>query len=260
MCGMDQACDLGGQCMTTGGYWCDDIFDCIGDCPDNDDFCLQNCINVASIEAQMAFNNFYQCLADVDYWSCWDLCPAWAESITDCPDEGKDCFEQKMEMCEDEYYYCFPPGDMTCGEMYVCIMACDTDECVQDCFGEGSIEALDKWSLMIDCLDDAGYYDCGDFDEQCFDDAWAECEPEFDDCASGEASCGDIFTCFDSCAPTDEECTWNCMASATPEAQELYGLVIDCVYLVCGEDANWECMEMVLTADCAEIYEQCLAQ
>ena len=50
------------------------------------------------------------------------------------------------------------------------------------------------------------------------------------------------------------------MASATPEAQELYGLVIDCVYLVCGEDANWECMEMVLATDCADVYEQCLAQ
>ena len=98
------------ECGDHDGQGCAAIFDCLNGCPDGDTGCQQNCIDSASIDDQMAFNNLYQCWIDVGLWICWDLCPEDAESRYDCPPEGQECIEEALAMCQAETDACFPSG------------------------------------------------------------------------------------------------------------------------------------------------------
>ena len=97
-------CDLDTHtCVEPPPSGCPAIFDCMNECPNGDQDCQQNCINFASIDAQMAFKKLDQCWIDVDLWGCWDLCPDGTE-YGDCPDEFHDCIDEKEALCEDDYY------------------------------------------------------------------------------------------------------------------------------------------------------------
>ena len=193
-------CDLEtGQCIGAGepDDECPAIFECMSDCPEGDQGCQQNCINSAVIEAQMAFNNLLQCWVDVDYWGCWDLCPNGVD-YADCP-EVYDCVAEKDALCEDQYYACYIPGDLTCDEIFACFDTCPNNEnpCMQNCDQSGTIEAQKTAAAMWDCYDEAGVYDCWDL---CPADASSmyDCPPEGQECIEKSmAQCQDATNaCF----------------------------------------------------------------
>lgn len=142
--------------------WCD-VLDCINDCPDGDQACQQNCIN--SYGGHRIWPPWDDCWLDMDIWSCWELCPEGTE-YADCPDEFHDCMEEEWAKCGDEYDYwdCFPPGDLSCKEVFDCFGNCDSEDtpCYQDCYQGGTEEAPTTASDMWDCYEDAGVYDCWD--------------------------------------------------------------------------------------------------
>jgi len=161
----------------------------MNDCPNGDQDCQQNCINSASIDAQMAFKKLVDC-ADVGIWpdECWGL----------PEEERKECEDEKEAMCEDEYFACFIPGDLACAEIFDCFNTCPDDDtpCMQDCYQNGTKEAQLTAGAMWDCYEDAGVYDCWDLCPEdaestddcppeaqvCFDETLALCQEETDAC------------------------------------------------------------------------------
>ena len=191
------------KCVEPHNYpnQCPGIFDCMNDCPDGDQDCQQNCINSASIDTQMAFNNLNQCWIDVFPDECWFVCPEGSKP-EDCPEEYRYCTEDKATKCEDEYFACFIPGDLTCEEIFDCFDTCPADDtpCMQECFQNGTKEGQKTASAMWDCYEDAGVYDCWGLcpddaqstddcpaeAQQCFDETLAECQDETDACFPSE--------------------------------------------------------------------------
>ena len=257
-----------GVCTDAGGgvTSCEDIFGCLGECDPNDQACSQNCINSAPIEEQMKFNELYQCLVDVDYWACWDICPNGSED-PDCDINAlNDCFAEKGGPCEDAMAASFPPGTWTCKEAWLCVQGCpgDDSDCVQDCLGEMSLEGQEQWTAFIDCLDENGYFDCFDLPEDqqsdCLQAPWETCQPFLSECASGEASCKDVWDCMDTCAPMDDMCPYECLYDGTPEAQDAYFGVLDCIVEQCGDQPDQECYNNALSGACGGLYNDCIAE
>ena len=177
---------------------CPAIFDCLYECPESDQACQQNCVNSAVIEAQMAFNDLFQCWVDVDYWGCWDLCP-YGVDYEDCPDEVYDCLAEKDALCEDAYYACYIPGDLTCDEIYDCFETCPNNEnpCTQNCYQSGTIEAQKTAAAMWECYEEAGVFDCWDLCPQDAESMY-DCPPEGQECLQAAmAECQDATNaCF----------------------------------------------------------------
>jgi hypothetical protein len=189
-CGQDGCGGQCGSCPPPGGdpnaVWCNDqtfqcevpttpdngckgIFECLNACSGMDQACQQACINDAPIDAQMQFNEVIQCLDNSGYFNC--------------AGNDDECYQEAFEPCKEVYYQCVH-GDMTCGEMYECIMSCPpTDQdCPNGCYSEGSVDALLTWDEFIGCLDDNGYFDCPDMDDACYQEAWGKCQAEFGKC------------------------------------------------------------------------------
>ena len=249
------------ECFVPGDLTCEEIFDCFNTCPDDDTPCMQACYQSGSQEAQQAASAMWDCYEEEGVYDGWDLCPEDAQSTNDCPPEGQECFEVALEKCQEITYACFPPGTMNCFDMSLCVYTCPegNDDCVQDCFGEGSVEAADGWNAIINCLEDNGYFECPENDTECIETAYGACSEEVYACRSGEATCKEVWDCLDTCGPMDEVCTLECIWNGTGEAQDGYNAVIDCVIEMCGQEADQECMNNALAGDCSSSYNECLA-
>ena len=265
-CGADEVSCLDFVCTGDGVMTCDDIFGCLGECDPNDQACSQNCINSAPIEEQMKFNELYQCLVDVDYWACWDICPDGSEDPNCDVQALNDCFAEKGEPCEDAMAACFPPGTWTCKEAWICFITCPEgdEDCPQECLGEMNLEAQDQWNAFIDCLDENGYFDCFDLPEDqqdaCLQVPWETCQPFLSACASGDKNCKTVWECMDTCAPMDDMCPYNCLYDGTPEAQDAYFGVLDCIIEQCGDQPDQECYNNALAGACGSLYNDCIAE
>ena len=264
-CAADEVSCVDFACTDDAAMTCEDIFGCLDECDPNDQACAQNCINPAPIEEQMKFNKLYQCLTDVDYWSCWDICPHGSED-PDCDIQAlNDCFNEKGEPCEDAMIACFPPGTWTCKEAWICFITCPEgdEDCPQDCLDEMNLEAQDQWNAFIDCLDENGYYDCFDLpqgqQDACLQVPWETCQPFLSACASGDKSCKEVWDCMDTCAPLDELCPYDCLYDGTPEAQDAYFNVLDCITEKCGDQPDQECYDNALGGACGSPYNECIA-
>ncbi|MBM4354036.1 MAG: hypothetical protein FJ109_09625 [Deltaproteobacteria bacterium] len=245
------------QCTVEPDKDCKWIFDCFDTCPEGDQACLQNCVNEASLPAQMAYNNLMQCLSDSGYFDCLDQFPEGSEEL-------EACLEKAFEPCLDYYYECFH-GDLDCQEMNQCFNACpevpegQPNPCISDCWSSGTVEAQKAYTAIIECLEAQGYWDCAQGDNKCLSDAEAACSAEFDVCfPPGTLTCKEIFDCMDTCAPTDQPCFSNCYQSGTKEAQNMFGEIVDCIIAECGEQATPECEDAALKGTCSQQYNECL--
>jgi hypothetical protein len=245
------------QCEAEQPKDCKWIFDCFDTCPEGDQACYQNCVNEASLPAQMAYNNLIQCLSDSGYFDCFDQFPEGSEELDAC-------LEKAFDPCMDYYYECFH-GDLTCQELNGCFSTCpevpegQPNPCINDCWSSGSVEAQKTYTAILECLDAQGYWDCAQGDNECLSNAEAACQAEFDACfPPGTMTCKEIFDCMDTCAPTDQACFSNCYQSGTKEAQTMFGEIVDCIIAECGEQATPECEDAALKGTCSQQYNECL--
>ena len=240
-------CNADGVCEATPECDCKCIFDCFDTCPQGDQACFQNCVNSATIEAQMAYNNLITCLDQSGYFNC-------AEG-------DEDCLNETFGACMDQYYECFH-GDMPCKDLYLCLIGCPAGEagqiCSQECFANGTVEGLGQWDTFINCLDTNGYFDCDEGDDACYQAAWDACNEEFTACAHGDLSCSEMFDCLDTCAPTDQMCATSCLISGTVDAQGQWDSMVDCIVEQCGEQGDAECENSALEGACSGVYNACI--
>ena len=263
-----------GQCFEQSGPCdCTCISPCQEECPEGDEDCWKECINSASIDDQMAYNNLYACWEEVDLWGCWDLCPEDTE-YADCPEEFHDCMDEKEALCEDEYYACYIPGDLACEELFDCFDTCQDDDspCVQDCYQSGTIEAQKTASAMWHCYDEAGAYDCWDLclddpeppidcwqaEQECLEEALSQCQDETDACfPPGTLNCFDMSLCAYTCPEGDGDCIQDCFDEGSDEASELWNAIYYCMVdngLEDCADNDEECFELVFGACKEEQY------
>lgn len=240
-------CD-GGTCVDSSQCNCECIFDCFDTCPGGDQACYQDCVNSASIEAQMAYNNLTTCLDGAGYW--------------DCADNDQECLADAFDLCMDPYYECFH-GDLSCVDMYLCLVNCPGGEsgyeCPEECYANGTVEALKLWDIFIDCLIGSGYYDCPyNGDASCEEEAYESCDAEFKACAHGNLDCGDILDCRDACAPTDQVCSLSCVLHASQEAGGQWDVLIECIENQCGLGAAPECEMAAIEGACASAHSACI--
>ena len=245
---------------------CGDIFDCLGDCDPNDPLCFDDCISAAPEDVQEAFQDYYDCISHIQVWwpdMCWaEHCPE-GEGSESCDEEALfDCLNPWVEECKAEEAACFPAGDWSCKETWACLTQCDDDaDCAQDCLAELSEQAEQLWMEFIDCLDDEGYFECFDLPEEehgeCHYLPWTTCSPQLAACASAEGTCAQLWECATVCQPLDYFCISNCALNATPEAQQSFWLVHQCLFQQCGPTPSDQCTASALQDACAQTHATC---
>ena len=225
-------CSPNGQCTAPCDLCdCRSIFDCMSICDVPGATCQQTCLKGASIETQMAFNALMDCMGDnICYWF-------------------DECQLDPIEACPDEYYACFPPGDLDCEGIYQCLNECGADdqECVAQCLNEGSIEALNAWDEYTDCLDLAGYFECPEDDDACYEQAYDSCAAELNACLGCTPDCEGKQCGDDGCGGACGECLVECTAhdQCTPEqlclSEESGGLPEMAICSLCGDVEECQC-------------------
>ena len=254
-CDMELMDCVDGMCEGPIVLSCSTVLDCCETCPESDQACYLECINGAPIEVQMGYHNLILCLDETGYFACLGEFDENSPELDECRDEA-------LEQCADEYAICGPPGDGTCVDLYLCIIACPEGDagqvCAQDCFGDASIKALDAWQLFIDCLDANGYFDCPEGDTDCYEAAWDLCDATFKECAHGEDACFEIFGCQEDCAPNDQICFLQCIVYGSIEAQNMFDAIVDCVVEECADDVTPECENQAIEGPCHTLYDECV--
>jgi len=249
-CDDDEVHCEAGQCIAEGGTQndCPDIFACFDTCDSNDQPCYIDCLNAASVEGQLAYNNLVTCLDETGYF--------------DCPANDDECYTVTFEPCYDVYFECFH-GDKTCVEMYICYVQCpegpDYDQCSSSCFSDAQVEAQQLWYEIMDCLEESGYYECDQADSECYDTTWEMCEDLYQECVHGDFTCGQIIECYGECESWDDTCYGVCYANGSIEAQDLYGEMLTCVELACGGWGDPDCQEEAMQGPCADLSSECYA-
>jgi len=178
----------------------------------------------------------------------------------DCEENDNACYTAAAEECMDEYYACFPPGDNSCKDMWVCYIECPTGDqaCQQECLASGTQEAQGEWDTFIDCIDDEGYFDCAEGDSDCLNEAWSACNEEFTACAHGDFTCKEMSDCVDTCAPTDQVCIQVCLLNGSIEAQGTWDDMVTCLIEQCGEQDDPECENDAFQGACSSVYNACI--
>ena len=241
----ESQCSADGLCEAIDDPGCPGIFECLQTCQQGDQACGENCINASSIEDQIAYDNLTTCLDEAGYFGC-------AQNDDDCRLEA-------LTLCIDQYYECFH-GDLSCLEMYLCLIGCPTgqagDVCSAECFVNGTIDALKTWDIFTACLIENGYSECTD--DACAEAALESCDEEYTACANGHLSCSDVLDCTNECAPMDQMCNLTCEVSGTVDAQANWDALDDCIVEQCGETIDAECKNSALEGACSGVYNACI--
>ncbi len=222
-CDGGEACS-GGVCVERGGggdWACDEIVFCVQECPDQN--CWQECISQGSPEGQDEFTAIIDCLQE----ECAD--------VQDDPREYERC---QSEQCGDVLNECFGgggpgpgpggDGDLECSEALECMFGCDSDECQQECFFEGTLEAQDAMQFLFSC---PGLEECGGTGSI---DGWLECVSD---------SCPEEYgACFggEPIEPT-EGCSGREFGRLEEAGEEFGFILVDCGFSCSENDQDIEC-------------------
>ena len=243
------------NCDPPGQPTCDLIVDCAADCGQSDQACFQNCLDAAPPEVLAAYEALVGCLDSHGYFQC----------LEDHPDDDPQqsaCVQQAQEQCKAEYYACWPPGDGSCGELYICLIWCpegdDGPQCTQDCFDSTSEQGMEAWNALIDCMSAVGYFDCASGDSDCYQQAWDDCDLTFKECAHGDLTCAEIVECQDQCPPAGTVCRLECMLGGTIEAQLQFDAITDCITETCGLYGTMDCEHQALQGACSQEHLVCV--
>jgi len=136
---------------------CPDLVGCINDCPDDNpatpdvneqSVCIGNCWGEGTVDAQWSLQNLIDCMYD----TCTTCGDDWEGQIC------QDCLNDVLGtdgLCEALNEACMSFGDWNCGQVFECVTACMDNACVQDCFGNATKMAGEKYNTMIACALDA---------------------------------------------------------------------------------------------------------
>ena len=152
----------------------------------------------------------------------------------DCADKecgsdgcGGDCGLCPCDSCDPEAVDCAGgtckiPSGCDCVCIFDCFDECPAGDlgCFQTCVSSATIEGQLVYTNLNTCLLDAGYYDCAEDDELCFDGASDQCTDEYYECFAGDIECLDMYICIVSCpsGAQGEACVQECFDSGSQEA------------------------------------------
>ncbi|MGB0646706.1 MAG: hypothetical protein ACPGQS_05980 [Bradymonadia bacterium] len=187
---------------------CEQLFECINECPVGDPECAPTCIETASETAVDQLNERTNCLSQSacagDDYAC---------RLTDCEPELTACFGPPV----------IPTGTTTCTTLSDCIDLCDSGDtdCGDACLAAASPEGYNQFFDVFYCAQDNGCDTLMDAD------AYAECmrtncDAELTVCTEsglgqGTLNCEEIYDCASLCPAGDADCTRQCLGSASQE-------------------------------------------
>ncbi len=158
MCFCADACLANGNCDNSvcGVMTCEEIYECVYDCPANDAGCQTSCYQQGTDDGKIKLDVMFQCITE------------HCDGISD-NDEFQTCVNTK---CKAELDACFPisTGDLTCEEVLDCMADCAVGDatCQNTCIGNGTSQAQAYIDAMYTCFD----AHCGSIQDQ---DAWTDC-------------------------------------------------------------------------------------
>jgi hypothetical protein len=216
------------------------VFECFEMCPQGDSSCHEACVNGLPPEAQQIYDDFMICASQPCYF------------FGECPD--------MLEECPEEFWACVG-GSIACVDMYLALQSCppidEDQDCASNSISQGTEEAQKTWMAFVDCLEESGYFECPEGDDDCMESNSAECNEQLSECLHGDLSCNAIQECLDTPAPEDPYHYDSCVLHGTLEAQGSYQDLIDCVAMTCGETPSDECGQAATEGPCAALHEIC---
>jgi hypothetical protein len=150
------ACQAGGGGSAPppapGSLSCGGTVLCLSSCEPNDNACLQGCSMGLAPDQE-------------DELVALNMC---AETNM-CQDQA--CIEMT---CSAEYTACFPEGTQSCGSVMMCIEACTTQSCLNECALEADMDAQTELNTLFMCLQENSCmaYNC------------PECSTEYNACTA----------------------------------------------------------------------------
>ncbi|MFN3198740.1 MAG: hypothetical protein ACE366_10075 [Bradymonadia bacterium] len=202
----------GGEPPPPGELSCLEVVQCQEACGQNDEACLVDCVEQGSQQAQSQYITAVQCI---------------------------EANNGDQAACQAEIQACVgggggnpPPAgdDLSCSEMLTCFQGCGQNDqaCLQDCFQRSTPQAQQLYNSIAQCIEANGGNQeaCQNEIQACFGDngGGGGNPPPGDD-----LSCNEMLGCFQSCGQNDQACLQNCFQSATPQAQQLYNTIAECI-------------------------------
>ena len=211
---------------------CKAFYGCVGGCAAGTpgETCRNQCFDRLSTEGLNNLTNLDTCLANN---SCYGLS---GDDFSDCVDE----------YCIEPYYNCFWGCSYpTCNLLMACIDPClagpeaDRTTCVNNCWEGATPEAQLDLNAALECnsnacpiCDTTSGTEC----DECWDQAtvttcrayWSKCV----ELPEPSGYCSVLWRCFQSCDTA--ECQDACVAEASPEANQMFDAIYDCIDANCG--------------------------
>jgi hypothetical protein len=262
------------QCFS-GDFFktCKELGSCLGDCPDDDpkttdvvegQECVNTCFVNATVDANWKYENLRDCLVS---HACIGLT---GEALDQCVTGN----------CLEPYFQCFAGSKFaTCIDLEACFDACPEDdpatpaldeaqECVNDCFDDGTTQANIDYETLRQCLL-GNCPSCGlaaptaDQKAECsacrYQMMRTTCKAAYQKCTvTGTAFCAATFDCANAC--TDEPCVKGCVNAGTITAQALLFSLWDCLSANCTDPLLWNtCANAALDGACKDEHADCQA-
>ncbi|MBI5607917.1 MAG: hypothetical protein HY902_03455 [Deltaproteobacteria bacterium] len=227
--GCNPACVAGqvcqnGLCVPGGGgaLTCSQLAACIGNCPEADPNCPNNCKAQGSASGLSLLNAYQGCLKAV--------CKSLA-------DQGK--FNETMlcvySNCFSEQQACIGSGSGDCKKTSDCMATCGSSAtCSTNCNAAASQQGAKDYYGLLTCIDNQ----CGALSGQAqLTCAQNGCKSLWDSCYPSTpvlyTSCLQVANCQAKCGG-DLACAKACKAAASPEAQAAVDAFITCRDTKCG--------------------------
>lgn len=205
------------NCPQAAGLSCSGYVDCLGNCPDGDTSCQNDCQSNLGELGRIRVNAYGGCLED-----------------NNC--ESPEC---RLQTCGDQYYACFPeqsPGTQTCDDNFRCAFGLIEGE---QCENNQTVQDQIDYSNMINCADSNGCIettpDGRTLNIPCM---IRECPMEVSTCGlSGNRSCSEVEACTRSVNNTNAFIECLLTFSSTQESNNWDDLRT-CVNNNCGDAAD----------------------
>ena len=253
-------------------YCCSFAWDsiCVGECIDDCGGCadLSNCGD--DVCANDVGETCGTCPSDCgcvdgnvcfDSWCCEPDCQGKECGTDGC---GGTCGSCPCANCEADATWCDSVAGLCvfldstgCGELMDCQSACDDydDYCIDQCVALAPPEAIALQDAWFVCLEDAGYWDCWDW--ECAIDTYGECITFGVQCFEGEKSCAWVYECLAGCANGDSSCGEDCMWKGNQAGIDVFWDFWTCYALYCGDATDFDCMVETIYGVCQGEYEAC---